>query len=283
MAKLPINGVEYNVEVTGQGPPLVALHGFTGSVATWQPLAEALGGEHTLVTVDLLGHGASSRPADPHRYDPHRYSMERCVQDLVGVLDALQIPAAAWLGYSMGGRAALALALAAPERCRALVLEGASPGIEDPAQRARRLADDETLARRIEDQGVAAFVDHWEALPIFASQSRLPARVREGLRAQRLRNDPPGLANSLRGMGAGAQPALHHRLPELAMPACFIAGEEDAKYRREAEAMAASVPHGRAVLVPEAGHAVHLERPDEFHRTVLEFLRAHRPAPVGST
>ena len=96
MAKLPINGVEYSVEVTGQGPPLVALHGFTGSTATWEPLAQAIGGEHTLVAVDLLGHGASSRPADPSHY-----SMEQCILELLGVLDALRIPAAVWLAMPL--------------------------------------------------------------------------------------------------------------------------------------------------------------------------------------
>ena len=266
------------MEVAGQGPPVVALHGFTGSVATWKPLAGAIGGEHTVVMVDLLGHGASSRPNDPRRY-----SMEHCIQDLLGVLDALQLPTASWLGYSMGGRIALGLALTAPERCRALLLESASPGIQDPLERSRRVDTDEALARRIEAEGVAVFVDYWQSLPLFASQARLPARIREGLRAQRLRNDPTGLANSLRGMSTGAQPAFHDRLPELEMPACFIAGEEDPRYREMAEAMAATVPHGRAVRVPEAGHAVHLEQPAEFQRTVLGFLRSSHQAAARAT
>ena len=159
MPKLAINGVDYNVEVSGQGPPLVALHGFTGSVATWESLAQAIGGEHTVVRVDLLGHGASSRPADPRRY-----SLERTNADLAGVLDALGLSTASWLGYSLGGRIALSLALAAPERCGALVLESASPGIQDPAERARRAASDERLADWIEVEGVEAFVEHWESL-----------------------------------------------------------------------------------------------------------------------
>ena len=278
MPKLAINGVDYNVEVSGQGPPLVALHGFTGSVATWESLAQAIGGEHTVVRVDLLGHGASSRPADPRRY-----SLEHTNADLAGVLDALGLSTASWLGYSLGGRIALSLALAAPERCGALVLESASPGIQDPAESARRAASDERLADWIEVEGVEAFVEHWESLPLFATQARLPKEARRTLRTQRLRNDPVGLANSLRGVGAGAQPALRVRLAELKAPACFIAGEEDAAYGEAAKAMAAAVPDGRAVTVPLAGHAVHLEQPETFQRTVLDFLGAHEPAPVRAT
>ncbi len=278
MPKLAINGIELIVEVTGQGPPLVALHGFTGGGATWEPLARAIGGEHTVVRVDLLGHGASSRPADPRRY-----SLEHAVADLVGALDALGLPTASWLGYSMGGRIALGLALAAPERCEALVVESASAGIRDPAERARRAAGDERLARRVEDEGVEAFVDYWESLPLFASQARLTKKARETLRAQRLRNDPVGLANSLRGVGAGAQPPLHARLAELKAPACFIAGEKDAAYVEAAEAMATAVPDGRAVTVPLAGHAAHLEQPGDFNRILLDFLRAHHQAPAPAS
>ena len=275
MPKLPINDVKLNVEVSGQGPPLVALHGFTGSVATWEPLAHALDREHTMVRIDLLGHGGSSRPADPRRY-----SMEHTVADLVGVLDALGPATACWLGYSMGGRIALGVALAAPERCGALVLESASAGIRDATERARRAASDERLARWTEEAGIEAFVDYWESLPLFASQSKLSQETRAALRAQLLANHPAGLANSLRGIGAGAQPAYHDRLAELAMPALFMAGEDDAAYAEAAKAMAAAVPDGRAVIEAEAGHAVHLERPEAFQGAVLDFLRTHHEASV---
>jgi 2-succinyl-6-hydroxy-2,4-cyclohexadiene-1-carboxylate synthase len=275
MPKLPINGIELNVEVSGQGPPLVALHGFTGSAATWKPLAHALNREHTMVRIDLLGHGGSSRPADPRRY-----SMEHTMADLVGVLDTLGLATACWLGYSMGGRIALGVALAAPERCDSLVLESASAGIRDATERANRAAGDERLAQWAEDAGIKAFVDYWESLPLFTSQAKLPQETRAALRTQRLANDPTGLANSLRGIGAGAQPAYHDRLANLRMPALLIAGEEDAAYAETAKALAAAAPDGRAVIEAEAGHAVHLERPEAFQHTVLGFLRTHHGASV---
>lgn len=260
------NDISLNVELAGDGPALLLLHGFTGAAATWAPFVGRLNGRRT-IAVDLIGHGGSDAPADSERY-----RMERCVADLCAVLDALGVTRADVLGYSMGGRVALHLAAAAPERVRALVLESSSPGIADPAERRARLAADEALAAAIERDGLAAFVDRWERLPLFASQAALPAETRARLRAQRLRNDPAGLAASLRGMGAGRQESLWDRLGSLGMPALLIAGELDEKYRAIAGAMASAMPGARAEIVPGAGHAVHLERPHAFLDAVLSFL-----------
>src|SRR5262249_26256974 len=128
------------------------------------------------------------------------------------------------------------------------------------------------LAAFIERAGVPAFVDRWEALPLWASQARLPAAVRAAQRAQRLQNRAPGLANSLRGLGTGAQAPLHERLAELPMPVLLIAGALDAKFRALASEMAAALPAAHLALVPDAGHAVHLEQPAVFDRLVAEFL-----------
>lgn len=265
---LKVNDVDLNVMVSGQGPALVALHGFTGDVSTWHTFARAAEAEFTVITIDLLGHGRSSNPRDPERY-----GLERTVADLGSVLDALDIKRASWLGYSMGGRIALGVGVLAPDRCRALVLEGASPGLLAAGERAQRVASDERLAQLIESAGITAFVDYWERLPLFATQVRFPARVRARLRAQRLRNSPAGLAASLRGIGTGAQPALHGRLAGLTMPVLFLAGEEDTKFGQIAQEMCAAVPRGRVALVARAGHAAHLEQPAAFNRLVLDFLR----------
>jgi len=198
--------------------------------------------------------------------------MSEAVEDLLALMDRLSAPKAGLIGYSMGGRLALHLALAAPERFWALVLESASPGIEDPAEREARRQSDEALAEAIERDGVAAFVARWESQPLFASQARLPAGVRASLRQQRLRNRPVGLANSLRGMGAGVQTPVWDRLPEIGMPALVLAGEHDGKYRAIAERTAALLPGGRLEVVPGAGHAIHLERPDAFAQVVGSFL-----------
>ena len=261
------DGVRLHVRRAGRGPTLLLLHGFTGSAATWAPFLPRLAERHDVVAVDLLGHGASDRPRDPARH-----AAARVADDLAALLEALGVARAAVLGYSMGGRLALHLALAHPDRVEALVLESASAGIADAAERRARAAADARLADDLERDGIAAFVARWERLPLWASQASLPAAARERLRAQRLANDPAALAASLRGAGAGVTPPVHERLTALRAPTLLVAGALDAKYARLARELAAAIPDAPAVVVPDAGHAVHLERPAEFERAVEEFL-----------
>lgn len=266
--RLPVNGVTLNVETAGAGSPLVLLHGFTGAAGSWSAHVGALAARHTIVAIDMLGHGASDAPADSGRY-----RIEHAAADILAVLDRLEMPGAAVLGYSMGGRVALFLAASAPARVSALILESASPGIADAGERTKRAAEDAALADAIVREGVPAFVDRWERLPLFATQARLPAEARAAVRAQRLGHTAQGLANSLRGLGQGAQPPLFERLPAVAAPALLIAGELDARYATLSREMSRRMPNARLVIVPAAGHAVHLEQPAAFQRAVLGFLQ----------
>ncbi len=272
MKRMRINGVHLNVEVTGKGPYVLAIHGFTGNTTTWAPLAAAAQKEYTIVAVDMLGHGASDAPRDPKRY-----SMEHCIQDMEALLDRLGAERVHWLGYSMGGRIALSAAIALPQRTSALIAESASPGLATAEEQAARVKDDEKLAERIEQDGIERFVDYWGAIPLFASQSRLSAAVRDRLRAQRLTNTPLGLANSLRGIGTGAQPPVYELLSTLVAPTLWIAGEEDAKFAGIARDMHRLVPGSELRIIAKAGHAAHLEQPGEFNNAVLSFLRQHQP------
>ena len=264
---LRINGITLNVEQSGTGRPLLLLHGFTGSAATWAPLIGVLPPLFHTIAPDLIGHGRSDSPPDADRY-----RMDRCVADLLVLLDALEVARADVLGYSMGGRVALHLAAAAPDRVGALVLESSSPGIATAAERQARIAADERLADSIELAGLEAFVERWERLPLFASQLALPEDTRARLHAQRLRNNPLGLANSLRGMGTGQQESLWEHLAGLNVRTLLLAGALDAKYRALAGEMLALLPNAHAVVVPGVGHAVHLEQPQAFAKNVLEFL-----------
>jgi 2-succinyl-6-hydroxy-2,4-cyclohexadiene-1-carboxylate synthase len=272
MAFLDLNGLDYHVQVAGSGPPLVLLHGFTGSGASWARHVAIYACEFTCVAVDLPGHGQTSAPADPARY-----AMGRVVEDLVALCAQLGFARAAWLGYSMGGRLALGVGVLAPAVVSALVLEGASPGLNNAAGRAARVASDEALAARLEREGLEPFIDYWERLPLFATQGRLPVERRAALRHQRLANNPVGLANSLRGMGQGAQPPFRDHLREVQIPVLLLAGEEDIKFRALAAEMADALPDSRCALIPEAGHAAHFERPEAFNELVLAFLREHFP------
>ena len=188
------------------------------------------------------------------------------------LLDRLAIDRAHMLGYSMGGRLALYLALRYPGRFRRLMLESASPGIADDAARLERRRQDDALADAIEATGIAWFVDYWQGLPLWRTQATLELAVRQAQRRQRLGNDATGLANSLRGMGAGAQPSLWHELPGLRLPTLLLVGELDHKFRAINQAMARLIPDVRLERIPDAGHNTHLERPAEFARRLRSCL-----------
>jgi 2-succinyl-6-hydroxy-2,4-cyclohexadiene-1-carboxylate synthase len=267
MSRMAVNGIRLNVEVSGdEGPTLLLLHGFTGSSETWQPFLRSWD-RFRIVRVDVIGHGLSDAPDDPDRY-----SMTRAVADVFGVLDRLDIQRLALLGYSMGGRLALHLALAAPERFSTLVLESASPGIEDEAERMARVAADEALADSIDRDGLESFVDRWQAQPLFTSQAALPEDVKQRQRSQRLAGSPLGLANSLRGMGAGRQDYLLPRLGALTMPTLLLVGALDTKYVALGRQLSSILPNAELQVIEHTGHAAHLEREIIFAIQVGEFL-----------
>jgi 2-succinyl-6-hydroxy-2,4-cyclohexadiene-1-carboxylate synthase len=152
------------------------------------------------------------------------------------------------------------------------LLVGASAGIEDPRARAARIRDDQRLAARIEREGIASFVDSWMSLPLFATQRRLGEEWLAAARAERLSNSARGLALSLRGMGAGAQPPLHRHLGDLDVPICLVTGERDAKFHGIAVDLAGRLPNARVEVIRDAGHAAHLERPAAFLRVARRWL-----------
>lgn len=250
---------------------VLLLHGFTGSGAGMSGLARPLADAGFGVQApDLPGHGRAPVP-------PEGATLDASVAAALAALDRRGIRpgfgGAHWVGYSMGGRVALAAALLHPERVASLALIGASPGIEDEAERRQRRAADEALAREIEEDGLAAFVDRWMARPLFAGQSRLGHRHLREARAERLGGSARGYAASLRGMGQGAQPSFWGRLGELRVPVLLIAGAEDETYTRIARAMAERIPDSRVEIVPGSGHAAHLEAEAEVARAILDHLR----------
>ncbi len=236
----------------GSGSRLVLLHGFTQSSACWGPFADRLATRHEVVMLDAPGHG------DSHHDDADLTEAARLSVEVGG--DAV------YLGYSMGGRVALHAAVTHPDRVRALVLIGATAGIEDETERAARRRADEALAAEL-NEGLEGFLDRWLAQPLFAT---LPPDRRH--RAARLRNRPEGLAASLRSCGTGTQRPLWDDLDAMRRPTLAIAGADDEKFTALARRLAAGIgPDAATAIIPGAGHSVHLERPDETADAVLAF------------
>jgi 2-succinyl-6-hydroxy-2,4-cyclohexadiene-1-carboxylate synthase len=241
-------------EQVGKGSPVVLVHGFTQTHRSWQPVVERLAPLHTLITVDAPSHGQS---------DPIRVGMWDGARELAATAGR-----AAYVGYSMGGRLCLHLALERPDVVERLVLVSTTGGIDDEAGRAARRAADDMLAKQVEAEGVAAFVDRWLSQPLFA---HLPPEA--GGREDRLANTAGGLTASLRLAGTGAMEPLWDRLAGLAMPVLVLAGELDAKYVEAGRRLVDTIgANASMVLVPGAGHACHLERPDAFCLIVADFL-----------
>lgn len=247
---------ELAADTEGAGPRLVLVHGFTQTGRCWGPLAADLAADHEVVRVDAPGHGRSAAVR----------------ADLAATADLLAaLGPATYVGYSMGGRVCLETALRLPEAVGALVLVGATAGIDDPDERAARRTSDEALARRVEAEGVDAFLDHWLSLPLFAG---LPPEGR--FDAERRANTAPGLASSLRLAGTGTQEPSWDRLATLTMPVLVVAGADDAKFTALAHRLADAIgDNATLAVVPGAGHTTHLEAPDAFLAVLRPWLAAH--------
>ena len=228
-------------------PTVVLLHGFAGTRRGWDLVTERTDAErYRPLALDLRGHGAA-RDARPIGFDA-----------IVADVLAAAPPRFVLCGYSMGGRIALHVALAAPERVERLVLVATTAGIEDEAERAARRAADERLAAFAEHSTIEAFAECWAAQPLFAED---PPGVAAFARGDMLRNDPRALAASLRGVGTGAMAPLWDRLGRLRMPAAVLAGERDAKFVALGERLARALPDARLTVVPGAGHGLPREAP----------------------
>lgn len=290
-ADVDVDGLRWAVRVAGSGPALLLLHGFTGSSRSWAggsseatPGMEkaAIAAGFSTIAPDLPGHGATgwrtveaSRPgAAP---DPSRASVERAAADLAALIRALGHARAHVVGYSLGARVALRLAIAHPACVARLVLEAPSAGVAGAGARAARRAADDALARTLERDGIGPFVDAWERTPVLAGEAHLGVAARAALREIRVAQDPAGLAASLRAAGQGAMEPLHDRLGEIGATTLVVVGSDDPA-RDRAERVAAGIPRARLAVIAGAGHAPHLEAPAAFNRLVLDFVSEEHAA-----
>jgi 2-succinyl-6-hydroxy-2,4-cyclohexadiene-1-carboxylate synthase len=231
------------LERVGSGPALVWLHGFTQTKTSSHQFRSILTGTYEVLTIDLPGHGENASMAA---------SLDESADLLAEVL-----PDEPFIlgGYSLGGRVALHFAIRHRERVRQLVLLSATPGIADEMERRTRRERDEALATHIESVGVDTFLDEWLAQPMFRS---LPT---DGPERTARSCDARGLANSLRFSGTGTQRDLTTTLSSLEIRTLILAGANDAKFVAEAARLQNSSSLSTCALVPDAGHAAHLERP----------------------
>jgi 2-succinyl-6-hydroxy-2,4-cyclohexadiene-1-carboxylate synthase len=258
--------VPLHVEVRGSGRPLVALHGFTQTGRLWGPFGEQLEQDFTVVAVDLPGHGGSG---DVRADLPASGAL--VAEAVRGVLGDEPVDV---IGYSLGARVALHVALSTDLTLSHLVFIGVTAGIEDEGLRAGRRAADDAMADQLKTSGdVDLFIDRWLSGPLF---NRL-TETGVADRTERLRNGAEGLASSLRLCGTGTQIPSWDRLGSVSAPVLAVAGTDDVRFAGHALRLARLVPRGVASLVPGGGHAVHLAQPAHSARLVSHWLQAVDP------
>jgi 2-succinyl-6-hydroxy-2,4-cyclohexadiene-1-carboxylate synthase len=219
------------------------LHGFTQTAACWGPFADELSTTHSLVAIDLPGHGGSGEV---------RADLSQTTELIASSIDQSIV-----IGYSLGGRVALHLALRHPELVERLVIIGATGGLDSEEERKQRRAADELLADHLEDIGVDAFLDEWLSQPMFSSLS-----AEQSFRELRATNSAAGLASSLRLSGTGTQESLWDRLGELTMPVLIIAGANDEKFTHLGHRLVESIGTNASIeIIDNAGHSAQLENP----------------------
>jgi 2-succinyl-6-hydroxy-2,4-cyclohexadiene-1-carboxylate synthase len=236
--------------------PLLLLHGFTGSPASWDDVLRTLP-ERSVLRPALFGH-AGAEPASSS-FDAEVTRLSACLPGEPAHL----------AGYSLGARLALALALRHPSAVSHLTLIGVHPGLTSEAERAERRRSDAELAERLESGQIASFVDFWESQALFASQVRVDAARRARKRAERLAHDPRGLAAALRATGLGAMPDLGEAIATFPKPLTLVAGELDTKFVGLARGIAACQPRAELVVVPNAGHDLLLEAPEAVAKLLI--------------
>lgn len=261
---IEIDGNNYHVEIDGKGKPFFLLHGFSEDCTTWCKIGFP---EYTSYRIDLIGHGKTDKP-DEQKY----YRLETILEQMHTLIHSLTSVKYSIMGYSMGGRIALAYACKYSAEIDRLILESSGVGLTNEFQRLKRLQSDFLLSERIIKNGIHWFQEYWAGLEIFDTQRKLSADVCNEIQQRRLRNSPEALANILTGCGQGVFPYYGDKLHQLPMPILYISGGLDKKYSKIGEQLAKGSFNVKFVQIENAGHNVHLEQPNDFQKTVWSFL-----------
>lgn len=248
-------------------PTLVCLHGFSGDLTTFNFLSQQT--KFNVLAIDLIGHGQTKSLVHPGHY-----RMEKIIEELDLVVTKLNLTQFFLLGYSMGGRVALAYSLTYPTKVQGLILESSTPGLKTLAQRQERQRADQHLATTLWQKPLSEFVDYWQAIPLFASQKQLPKAIQHQLRQTRLAQNKYGLALALRYFGTGSQPNYWPKLLELKMPILYIAGQLDQKFYRIGQEFCQRLPAKQVdfKVCVNAGHCIHLEQPVWSLKQILAWI-----------
>lgn len=259
-----------NVEEFGKRnnsrPSILFIHGFTGSSKDWLPIISELKDDYHCLAMDLIGHGLSSSPEEIEFYNS-----ESLNNQFLNVINYFELDTINLTGYSMGGRAALNFAVKYPQLLESLTLESTSFGTLDGQLKKERIQFDNELAKFIIEKPIEEFVDYWMNLDIFNTQRRFSNSKLKEIRNLKLENSKTGLANSLRGFGAGLMPDFTKELQKIKCKTLLISGELDPIYFESNSQIVKLLPDAEHKIIKNAGHNTHLEEPKAFIKLLRNF------------
>ncbi|MCG5059221.1 MAG: 2-succinyl-6-hydroxy-2,4-cyclohexadiene-1-carboxylate synthase [Limnoraphis sp. WC205] len=246
-------------------PVLLFLHGFLGNGNDFNTVISPLSKSFDCIAVDLPGHGKTKVNSGDDFY-----SLSNTAKGLIDWLEELQIKQCFLVGYSMGGRLALYLALYYPQYFNKVVLESASPGLKTEKERTERYLSDVQLAKELEKLELEEFLTRWYDKPLFQTFKTHPQF--NTILARRLQNNPTELAKSMRWMGTGNQPPLWDKLSTSEIPLLLLVGELDEKFIKINQEMANLCSTAKLEIILNCGHNIHVENPQQWVKLVQEFL-----------
>ena len=270
--------VSYSLVGDPNYPTILFLHGFMGDRYEFKQAIAALSKHFYCVAIDLPAHGQTvviDQVADHHQItnQDYYYTIQPIANFIVKLLGFLYINQCFLVGYSMGGRLALYLAIHFSQYFYKVTLESASAGLRTDVERSDRLVKDQKLAAKLENlekDDFRLFLENWYQQSMFAalrSHSNFPQ-----LLEQRLQNSPIELAKSLRYLSTGRQPSLWGKLLEIEIPLLLLVGELDAKFIQINQQMAQVCKFSQLEIIPNCGHNIHFENPNIFTKKIQIFL-----------
>lgn len=270
--KINVNGVSVNIllpqsKFSKNKLPLILLHGFTGSSEDWIFLINELDERIYPIAVDLPGHGKTEISKNPKDYN-----IDFMVDIIDSIIEEFHFPQLVLLGYSMGGRVAESFTIQNMSKVKAMVLESTTPGIKNEIERKARFRSDLDLGEFIINEGVENFINYWMELPLFESLKNREVEEYQKIISWKLKNNPIGLSNSLKGFSTGKMENMWNSLIDLHHPILLITGQLDNKYSEIAREMKKQLPNSTHIILENSGHNTHLEKPKEFTKLINNFI-----------
>jgi len=269
-----VDDISIFYDETGHGPPVIFAHAYLGRTDVWAGQRLALAGRYRVIAYDARGHGRTDSP-----HDRDAYSLSRAVDDVIGLMDALDIERAHVCGLSMGAETMLHVLLRYPDRVQTATLADIGTGSDDPIAFRTYCSD---LADSFLEHGTAWTFEHRLSQDEFVlGLSRKREKALDGLKALVESQDPKGLAYCLYGV-ISDRPSIYSLEPELRAvdrPVLVITGALDTTVTGPAGFLARIIPGAQAVVIPDVGHVTNIQAPGPFNRALLAFLDSHRREP----